>query len=878
MKRVLICITVIGAIALMFALANMGPLATTAEAFETWSTARTSGNCADCHGDFRVAGYVSQSDGVAWNANLHDPHRNTWLGGQCNVCHSAASRFPVSLGASAGVAALPGSTVSCTGCHSGPGTRNHHELRVGQGTCSGCHGTEPVGRENTNPPYYGNALGEIPANSCNTAAAPRNENKFGATGLDNDGDGLYDSNDPDCAQAAPAITLNPAQLNLGTVTVGSTATLTTQIINSGTAALTISTIARATGTSTEFTFSTAGPVTVAAGASTTLTVTYTPTNSGTDAGSIVITSNATTSPTSLSVTGTGSVPPPTQPAISLSPTSLTFGTVNVGSSATLTTTVSNTGNAALNVSTIARATGTSAEYTFSPAGPVTVAAGGSTTLSVTYTPTASGTDAGTIVITSNAPTSPTSLSVTGTGSVPPPPAQPQISLNPTSLSFGTVNVGNSATLTTTISNTGSAALNISTIARATGTSAEFTSSPAGPVTVAAGGSTTLSVTYTPTASGTDTGSVVITSNASTSPTSLNVAGTGNVPPPAQPQISLSPTSLSFDSVNAGSSATLTTQIQNQGTATLQVSAVNLCVGTSMEFSTAATVPFTVPAGQSVTLNVTYAPTNAGADTGCVQIISNAPTNGAPSLNVTGTGVVPPPAQPKISLNPPALNFGTVNLGGSQTLTTRIENLGGADLAVTGVAPCPGTSNEFSFTAPSTPFSVVSGGNASVSVTYAPLAAGADTGCIQIMNGDPANPTVSLALTGTGATPPAAGAVDLDIDDFTATSTVNICGRRTTPVTLRLEIENHGTADGIAPVTLVGVQNGSQVYKQTATASVQRGRDAYVSFPPHAPMRTGTIEWTVTIDDQNSDVDVSRATTSVTCSRNSGDNRGRDRRD
>jgi hypothetical protein len=59
-----------------------------------------------------------------------------------------------------------------------------------------------------------------------------------------------------------------------------------------------------------------------------------------------------------------------------------------------------------------------------------------------------------------------------------------------------------------------------------------------------------------------------------------VTGTGNVPPPAQPRISLNPTSLSFGSVNTGSSATLTAQIQNQGTATLQVSAVNLCVGTS----------------------------------------------------------------------------------------------------------------------------------------------------------------------------------------------------------------------------------------------------------------------------------------------------------
>jgi hypothetical protein len=50
-----------------------------------------------------------------------------------------------------------------------------------------------------NPAYYGNPLGQIPADACNTQPAPRNENKFGPTGLDNDGDGLYDQDDPDCA-------------------------------------------------------------------------------------------------------------------------------------------------------------------------------------------------------------------------------------------------------------------------------------------------------------------------------------------------------------------------------------------------------------------------------------------------------------------------------------------------------------------------------------------------------------------------------------------------------------------------------------------------------------------------------------------------------
>jgi hypothetical protein len=262
----------------------------------------------------------------------------------------------------------------------------------------------------------------------------------------------------------------------------------------------------------------------------------------------------------------------------------------------------------------------------------------------------------------------------------------------------------------------------------------------------------------------------------------------------------------------------------------------------------------------------------------VQITSNDPATATVTLNLTGTGVVPPPAQARINLNPPALNFGAVNLGGSQTLSARIENLGGSDLNVTAITPCSGTSNEFSFTAPARPFTVASGASASVPVAYAPLAGGADTGCLQIASSDPANPTLSLAVSGTGATPLPTGAADPDVEHFSATSAVDICASTRTPVALRLEVENERSVSGSAPATLIGVQNGTEVYKQTITVSVRSRGDARFSFPSFTPTRTGTISWTVTIADQNSDVDVAKATTTVTCSRSGADGRERDEHD
>ena len=64
-----------------------------------------------------------------------------------------------------------------------------HENRVGEGTCTSCHaaGVTPAG-EHVLPFNYSLAASAV-RNACN---ADGTENRFGATGLDNDGDGLRD--------------------------------------------------------------------------------------------------------------------------------------------------------------------------------------------------------------------------------------------------------------------------------------------------------------------------------------------------------------------------------------------------------------------------------------------------------------------------------------------------------------------------------------------------------------------------------------------------------------------------------------------------------------------------------------------------------------
>jgi hypothetical protein len=105
-----------------------------------------------------------------------------------------------------------------------------------------------------------------------------------------------------------------------------------------------------------------------------------------------------------------------------------------------------------------------------------------------------------------------------------------------------------------------------------------------------------------------------------------------------PDIQLMPATLAFASVAVSGSKDLDTQVQNLGTANLDVASVSLCAGTSAEYSWSPVIPFSVlPAGNQV-LTVTYAPTDAGQDAGCLSISSNDPDEDPIEVMLSGEGV------------------------------------------------------------------------------------------------------------------------------------------------------------------------------------------------------------------------------------------------
>jgi len=195
-----------------------------------------------------------------------------------------------------------------------------------------------------------------------------------------------------------------------------------------------------------------------------------------------------------------------------------FGKIQIGSSSSYTFTLSNSGNTTLRIFSKSQR---GSAFAFSRLTlPIRLKPGASFQLIATFTPTAKGFDTGSFTLKSNDPTSPLTLNVRGTGISP---SVAQLTVNPSSLNFGSVMVGSSASLQATLAASGAAI----TISSDGSTSSEFTIMGLTlPVTIQTGKSIAVTVQFIANAAGIASGTAGFTSNAANSPTVAQVAGTG----------------------------------------------------------------------------------------------------------------------------------------------------------------------------------------------------------------------------------------------------------------------------------------------------------------------------------------------------------------
>ena len=248
----------------------------------------------------------------------------------------------------------------------------------------------------------------------------------------------------------------------------------------------------------------------------------------TAAGTYTIQATYNGSPAFSANTGDSTLTVTAVPIASISPsTGINFGTaIYLGSAITKTVTITNTGDAAMTISNMLIAIvkgGNSNEFVTVNLCPKSLAAGKSCTMTVTfvagpyYTPQTAN-----LMINDNAAGSPQTVPLTATV------IDPQASLNPTSLSFGTLTPNTSVTKTVTLKNTGATTLENIAISVTGKNASNFTHSTTCGSSLAPGSSgCTISVTFKPAAKTLYSATLQVTDNAQSGTQTVPLSGSGN---------------------------------------------------------------------------------------------------------------------------------------------------------------------------------------------------------------------------------------------------------------------------------------------------------------------------------------------------------------
>ena len=334
------------------------------------------------------------------------------------------------------------------------------------------------------------------------------------------------------------LTVNPASVNFGNVQAGASASQALTLSNSSKYGLTLS---QATVAGPGFSLiGPSLPLTLTAGQNVTLNLVFAPMSGGSASGSLSLVSSITsihdqsgkhntvsTTTTAVPMSGTGSNPSPTLTApgiLAAYPSSLSFAALQVGSSQSLSETLTNSGGSDVTITqaAILQATTTGSSFTLNGLNlPTTLAAGQRVTFSVTFTPLSAGRASASISINSDASTPALMIPLAGAGTL-----QGQLAVTPVSADFGSVTVGTSKTQSGTLVASGSSV----TLSSASVTDSEFSlSGIAFPVTIAAGQSMPFTLTFVPRASGGAAATLSFASNAANT-AAANLTGTGVAPP------------------------------------------------------------------------------------------------------------------------------------------------------------------------------------------------------------------------------------------------------------------------------------------------------------------------------------------------------------
>ena len=325
-----------------------------------------------------------------------------------------------------------------------------------------------------------------------------------------------------------------------------------------------------------------------------------------------------------------------------------------------------------------------------------------------------------------------------------------LSVSPGSISFGAVPVGQTATTKVLLLNATSAPIAVTQV-NVSGQNF-FLNSPSNlPATINGGSVANFQIGFKPGNSSAYSGQFTVLGSGGKqiyvgTISGQGVGGSGNT---ATSILTVSAANLAFGNLTVGSASTQSLTLSSTGTGPVTISSAALS-GTGFTLSGGA-FPDRLNPGQTLTLNVKFDPTTAGAASGQLAIQSDSATNSTAVVSLSGTGMppvsTPAAGSPQLALSAASLTFGNVTVNTSSKQPVTLTSTGTAPVTVSSETL---TGNGFTVSGATFPVTLNPNQSVTLNVQFDPTATGPASGQLTIQSNSSTNSTAVVNLSGTGS--------------------------------------------------------------------------------------------------------------------------------
>ncbi len=524
--------------------------------------------------------------------------------------------------------------------------------------------------------------------------------------------------------STPVVQFSPTGIDFGSLAVGTASNPWTVTLSNTSATAAVFTGPLSITGSTAFTETDNCGTSLAPFSTCNIQVSFTPGVAGVVTGQLVALINGVSTPLAVALTGTGTT---STPIVTFSPANIDFGSLQMGTTSNpWTVTLSNTSGVPV---TFASPIAISGDPSFAQTNScgTSLAAYSTCNVQVTFAPTIPGTFLGQLVVLINGNSVPQTVSLTGTGTVPPSPLQ----FSTSTINFGNVQVGSSTNWTVTLNNTGGTAVTFSAVQLP---GIGFTQTNNCGTSLSAYSNCNIVVTFTPTFQAPLSGEMyVLPTSPYMTPLFVNITGTGVEAP-----LSFSASSINFGNQTVGSSSNpWTLTMSNVTNTTVTYSPVQAIAPFYTETDNCGT---SLAAYSSCNILVTFSPQFQGVAPGQLVVFPNGGPYLPITISLTGMGVGAP-----LSFSTTSIDFGNQAVGtSSNPWTLTMSNTG--NTAMSFVLELPGpyfTETDNCGT------SLAAFSSCNILVKFSPLSAGLNPSQLMVLpTGVPSGP-LTVNLTGTG---------------------------------------------------------------------------------------------------------------------------------